>query len=116
MTTRRLTLTLGAVALLVGLIALLVPVPTTNGSGGKINCGTGLSSDLSQAREVNNSGVAGVPILNQVVPHSDFVADCQSKLSGRRAWSIPLAAIGALAAGGAMLVGGRSVAIVDRAP
>lgn len=116
MTTRRLVLALGMAALLIGFIALPIPVSVSNGNGGSINCGTGLSSDLSQARDANNSSVAGVPILNQVVPHSDFVADCQSKLSGRRAWSIPLAVIGALAAGGSMLVGGRTRAAADRGP
>lgn len=114
MTTRRLTLALGAVALLIGLIALLVPVSVSDGNGGSINCGTGLSSDLSAAQDANNRSVANVPILNQVVPHTDYVAECQSGLSGRRSWSIPIAVLGALVAGGSMLVGGRPGARVDR--
>ncbi|WP_313675347.1 aminopeptidase [Mycolicibacterium sp.] len=108
MTRRRLILVLGAAALLVGFIALLIPVSASDGKGGSIGCGTGLSSDLSQARQANNNSVAGVPVLNEVLPHTDYVASCQSKLSARRAWSIPLAVVGALAAGGSMLIGGRS--------
>ena len=113
MNTRRIVLVLGAVAVLIGFIALLIPVSTSDGNGGSINCGNGLSSDLSAARDANNNSVAGVPILNQVVPHTDYVAQCQSKLSGRRAWTIPLAVLGAVAAGSSMLIGGRTRTGVD---
>ena len=105
MNTRRIVLIVGAVALLIGFIALLVPVSTSDGNGGRINCGNGLSSNLSAARDANNNSVASVPILNQVVPHNDYVAQCQSELSGRRAWTIPLAVLGAVAAGGSLLIG-----------
>ena len=107
-TTRRIVLSVGVIALLIGFVALLVPVSTSDGNGGNINCGNGLSSDVSAARDANNNSVAGVPILNQVVPHNDYVAQCESKLSSRRAWTIPLALLGAVAAGGSMLVGGRT--------
>ena len=98
----------GVVALLIGVIALLMPVSTSDGNGGSISCGNGVAADLSAARDANNTSVAGVPILNQVVPHADFVAQCESALSARRAWSIPVAVIGLLVAGGSMFVGDRS--------
>ena len=41
------------------------------------------------------------------VLHNDYVAQCQSAVSQRRTWSIPVAVIGVLMAGGALLVGGR---------
>ena len=91
MTVRRLVLAIGAVLLAVGLIALLVPVSTSDGNGGSIGCGNAVSADLSAAREANSKTVANVPILNQVVPHNDYVAQCQSAVSQRRAWSIPVA-------------------------
>lgn len=91
--------------MLIGFIALLLPVSTSDGNGGSINCGTGLSSDLSAAQDANNRTVASVPILNQVVPHVDYVAQCQSALSGRRSWAIPIAVLGAVVAGGALLTG-----------
>lgn len=94
--------------LLIGVVALLLPVSTSDGNGGSIACGNGVSADLSGARNANSTSVAGVPILNQVVPHADYVAQCQSAVSGRRAWSIPVAVFGLLAAAGSVLAEGRS--------
>ena len=95
----------GLVALAIGVIALLIPVSVPDGNGARIDCGSAVAADLSAAREANNHSVAGVPILNQVVPHTDFVAGCESELSGRRAWSIPVAVLGLVVAGGSALVG-----------
>lgn len=114
MSTRRLVLALGAAALLIGLIALLIPVSAPDGNGGSISCGTGLASDMSAAQEANNRSIANVPILNEVVPHTDYVAQCQSELSGRRSWAIPVAALGAVVAGASMLVGSGQRTGVNR--
>lgn len=107
MTARRALLLAGIAALLIGVIGLLLPVSTTDGNGGNIACGNGIAADMSAAREANSSSVAGVPILNQVVPHADYVAQCQSEVSGRRAWAIPVAVLGLLGAGGSLFVGDR---------
>lgn len=107
MTVRRLVMLVGAVLLVAGVIALLVPVSTSDGNGGSIGCGNAISADLSAAREANSKTVANVPILNQVVPHNDYVAQCQSSVSQRRAWSIPLTVIGVLVVAGGVVVGGR---------
>jgi len=107
MTVRRLVLVIGAVILVAGVIALLVPASTSDGNGGSIGCGNAISADLASAREANSKTVANVPILNQVVPHNDYVAQCQSSVSQRRVWSIPLTVIGVLGVAGALLVGGR---------
>ncbi|MCV7398739.1 aminopeptidase [Mycobacterium fragae] len=104
MTVRRLVLVAGAVILVIGIIGLLVPVKVSDANGGSIGCGNALVSDLSSAREANNKSVANVPILNQIVPHTDFVAECQSALSSRRSWTIPVAVIGAIAVVGAFFV------------
>ena len=110
MATKRLILLVGAVLLVAGVIALLVPVSTSDGNGGSIGCGNAISEDLSQARAANDKNViANVPILNQIVQHPDFVAQCQSSVSSRRAWSIPLTVIGVLVAGGSLVVGRRGV-------
>ena len=109
MTLRRLVLLVGAVALVVGIIGLLVPVSVSDGNGGSLGCGNAAISNLSSAREANNRSVANIPILNQVVPHTDFVAECQSALSARRSWTIPVAVLGAIAVVGAYFVrGGRT--------
>lgn len=108
MTLRRFVLVLGAVALAVGIIGLLAPVSVSDGNGRSMGCGNAAISDLSSAREANNKSVANIPILNQIVPHTDFVAQCQSALSSRRSWTIPLTVIGAIAVTGAIFVrGGR---------
>jgi hypothetical protein len=109
LTVRRLVLLVGAVLLVVGIVGLLVPVKVSNGSGGSLGCGNAVVSNLSAAREENNKSVANIPILNQIIPHTDFVAECQSALSGRRSWTIPVAVIGAIAVVAAFFVrGGRS--------
>lgn len=105
---RRVVLLAGLAALLIGVIALVAPVSTADGSGGKINCGNGIAADMTAAREANESSVAGVPILNQVIPHADFVEQCSSEISGRRAWAIPLAVVGLLMAGGSLFAGDRT--------
>jgi hypothetical protein len=104
MTVRRFVLVLGAVALVVGIIGLLVPVSVSDSKGGSLGCGNAAISNLSSAREANNKSVASIPILNQIVPHTDFVAECQSALSGRRSWTIPVTVIGAIAIVAALFV------------
>jgi hypothetical protein len=108
-TLRRLVLVVGAVVLIVGIIGLLVPVSVSDGNGGSLGCGNAAISDLSSAREANNKSVANIPILNQIIPHTDFVAECQSALSSRRSWTIPVSVIGAIAVVAAFFVrGGQS--------
>lgn len=110
MTLRRFILVVGAVALVVGIIGLLVPVSVSDANGGSLGCGNAAVSDLSSAREANNKSVANIPILNQIIPHTDFVAECQSALSSRRSWTIPVSVIGAIAVVAALFVrSGRSV-------
>ncbi len=103
MNARRLILLVGAVVLIAGVIALLVPVSVT-GDGQSIGCGNAVATDLSEAEAANGKTVANVPILNQIVPHTDYVAECQEAVSGRRSWAIPLAVVGALVVAGSVLV------------
>ncbi len=108
MSIRRLVLLAGAIALVAGVIGLLVPVSVPGPDNNSIGCGNAVASDLSQARSANSKTVANIPVLNDIVPHDDYVAACQSALSQRRSWSIPLAAVGAVVAVGALVVGGRA--------
>jgi hypothetical protein len=109
-TVRRLIIGVGAVLLLAGIIGLLVPVSISDGNGHSISCGNAVATDLSAARNANNTSVANVPVLNQIVPHTDYVAQCQSSVGGRRAWTIPLAIVGILAVGGTLLTGRHGAA------
>ncbi|MCV7051359.1 aminopeptidase [Mycobacterium heidelbergense] len=104
MTARRLIIAVGAALLLAGVIGLLVPVSVSDPNGNSISCGNGVAADLSAARSANDKNGANIPILNQVLPHTDYVAQCQSAVSGRRMWTIPLAVVGVVAVGGALLV------------
>jgi hypothetical protein len=108
MNLRKLILLVGAVALIIGVIGLLVPVSVPGPDSGSISCGNGIVSDLSAAREANNNNPANLPILNEIIPHSDYVAQCQSAVSGRRTWTIPVAVVGLVVIAGSFFVGGRA--------
>lgn len=104
MNARRLVLLAGVIALIAGVIALLVPVSVSGDDGRSVGCGNAIAADLSEARSANDKNLANVPILNEIVPHTDFVAECRDAVSNRRSWSIPLAVVGALVVAGAVLV------------
>jgi hypothetical protein len=108
MNLQRLILLAGAVALIIGVIGLLVGVSVPGPDNGNIGCGNGVATDLSAAREANNNNPANLPVLNQIIPHSDYVAQCQSALSGRRAWTIPVAVVGLVVIAGSFFVGSRA--------
>jgi hypothetical protein len=108
MSSRRLILLVGAVALVVGVIGLLLPVSVPGPDNGSIGCGNGLVQDSSAAQQADNNNPANLPILNQVSPHTNYTAQCQSAVSGRRAWTIPVAIVGLVVAAGSFFVGGRA--------
>ena len=103
MNVRRLIMVVGAVLLLAGVIGLLMPVSVPDGNNGSIGCGNAIASNLQGARSANDKTGANIPIIGQLVPHTDYVSECQSSLSSRRSWSIPLAIVGLLVVGGAAL-------------
>ena len=110
MTVRRLILLVGAVLLVAGVIGLLVPVSISGGDGQSIGCGNAVAADTSDAQAANEKNVvAEIPIVNQIVPHRDFVAECQSAVSGRRTWTIPLTIVGAVVVAASFLVRGSTV-------
>jgi len=92
------------VLLLAGVIGLLAPVSISDGNGNSIGCGNAVATDLSAAHSANDKSLANVPILNQVIPHTDYVAQCESSVGSRRMWTIPLAVVGIVAVAGALLV------------
>ena len=104
MKVRRLIIAVGAVLLLAGVIGLLTPVSISDGNGNSISCGNAVATDLSAAKSANDKSLANIPILNQVIPHTDYVAQCQSSVGSRRAWTIPLTVVGIVAVAGALLV------------
>jgi hypothetical protein len=108
MNLRRLVLLAGAVVLIVGIIGLLMPVSVAGSEGKKIGCGNALAADDSAAREADNNNPVNLPILNEVIPHTDYVAQCASAVSGRRTWTIPVTIVGLVVIAGSFFVGGRA--------
>jgi hypothetical protein len=114
MNLRGLILLVGAVALMAGVIALLVPVSVPGPEGASIGCGNGIAANDTSARDADNKNPANLPILNEVIPHTDYVTQCHSAVSGRRAWAIPVAVVGLVVLVGGFFVGGRTGSV--RAP
>jgi hypothetical protein len=113
MNSRRLILLVGVVVLVAGVIGLFMPVSVPGPDNGSIGCGNGIASDQSAAQQADNSNPANLPILNQLIPHTDYVKQCESALSSRRAWAIPVAVVGLVVLAGSFVIGGRAGA---RAP
>jgi hypothetical protein len=107
MAARRLILAVGAIVLIAGLFGLLMPVSVSDGNGGSIGCGNAVAADMSGAQSANDKTVANIPIVSQFVPHTDYVAQCDSALSTRRDWSIPVTVLGALVVVAGVVVNGR---------
>ena len=108
MNARRLILLMGAVVLLIGVIGLLMPVSVPGPENGSIGCGNGIAAEQSAAEQADNQNPANLPIINQILPHPNYVSQCQSAVSSRRAWAIPVAVIGLVVIGGSFVVGGRA--------
>ena len=102
---RRVILLAGAILFIAGIVGLFVPVSISGGIG----CGNAVHSDVSAARAQDNQNVGNspivqqIPIANQLAPKSQFVSECNSALGTRRLWTIPLTALGIIAAGAAFL-------------
>jgi hypothetical protein len=108
MNLRRLILLVGAVVLVVGVIGLLMPVSVPGPDNGSIGCGNAIAADQSAAQQADNQNPANLPIINQVLPHTNYVSQCQSAVSSRRTWAIPVAVIGLVVIAGSFVVGGRT--------
>ncbi len=97
----------GVALLLVGVIALVMPV-SVSGPDTSIGCGNGIAADMSEARDADSGNLANLPVLNEIVPHTDYVAECEAAVSSRRSWAIPVAVVGLVVLAGSFFVGGRS--------
>lgn len=85
---------LGVAVLIAGVVGLFLPVSVWDGHSSTVSCGNAVVADQSGPRAANDTPVASAPVLDQVVPHPDFVAECDSAISGRRHWAIPLVIVG----------------------
>ena len=117
MTVRRLALLVGAVLLVAGVITLLVPVSVSTSDGQDIGCGNAVAADTSSAQAANDKDVvANIPIVNQLVPHRDYVSECKSSISSRRTWTIPLTIVGAIVIAASFMIRGSRTVSAGTAP
>ncbi|MCT7661453.1 aminopeptidase [Mycobacterium deserti] len=114
MNLRRLILLVGAVVLVIGVIGLLMPVSIPGPDNQKIGCGNAVAADTSSAQQADNRNPVNLPILNELVPHTDYAAQCQSAVGDRRTWTIPVAVIGLVVLLGSFFVGGRAGGVRTR--
>jgi hypothetical protein len=96
--------------LIAGVVGLFLPVSVFDGNSSTVGCGNAVTANESGPRAANEAPVTSAPILNQPVPHPDFVAACADAISGRRHWAIPLTIVGAagILVGPVVRGGGRS--------
>jgi hypothetical protein len=111
MNLRRLVLLAGAVILVVGVIGLLMPVSIAGPDNQKIGCGNAVVADDSAAAQADSRNPVNLPVLNELVPHTDYVAQCKSAVSDRRMWSIPVTIVGLVVLGGGFAIGGRGARV-----
>jgi hypothetical protein len=95
-TSRLRNLVVGVAVLIAGVVGLFLPVSVWDGHSSTVACGNAVVVDRSGPRAANDAPVTSAPILDQAVPHPDFVAECESAILGRRHWAIPLAIVGAV--------------------
>jgi hypothetical protein len=101
-------LVVGAVVLIAGVVGLFLPVSVFDGNSSTVGCGNALVANQSALQAANDSPVASAPVLDQPIPHPDFVAACESAISGRRHWAIPLVIVGAAGVLVGIFIRGRS--------
>jgi hypothetical protein len=94
--------------LIAGVVGLLLPVSVFDGNSSTVACGNAVVANQSGPTAANETPVASAPILNQAVPHPDFVAACAEAISGRRHWAIPLTIVGVAGVLAGLLMGGKS--------
>jgi hypothetical protein len=97
-----------AALLLAGVIGLLIPVSVSDG-GGMIGCGNAVSTDESAAARATDQGAARKPIPHQFVPRTDYGVLCDSSVTNRRIWTVPLAFVGTIGIVGAMWLRRKAV-------
>jgi hypothetical protein len=100
-------LLVGNVVLIAGVAGLFLPVALFDGGSSTIGCGNALTVNQSEARAANDATVGNPPPAGQVAPRPDYAAECETAISGRRHWAIPLVIVGAAGILVGVLFGGR---------
>ena len=83
---------IGAAVLIAGVVGLLLPVSVWNGSS-TVGCGNAIVAE-KPAPSATNLGQISVDVPEQAINHFDYAAACDSAISSRRRWGIPLVIVG----------------------
>ena len=92
MNNRLRNLLIGAAVLIAGVVGLLLPVSVWNGSS-TVGCGNAIVAE-KPAPSTTNLGHISVDVPEQAISHPDYAAQCDSAISSRRHWGIPLVIVG----------------------
>jgi hypothetical protein len=86
-------LLIGAAVLIAGVVGLFLPVSVWNGGGSTVGCGNAIVAEKPPP-SMTNPGQISVDAPEQAVSHPDNAAQCDSAISSRRHWAIPLVIVG----------------------
>jgi hypothetical protein len=84
---------IAVVVLIAGVVGLFLPVSVFDGISSTVPCGNAVSVD-----HVAPNAPAGpsASAIDRAIPHPDLTAACESAISERRHWAVPLAIVGAV--------------------
>lgn len=93
MKSRLRNLLIGAAVLIAGVVGLFLPVAVWNGGGSTVRCGNAIVAEKPPP-STTNPGQISVDVPAQAVSRPDNAAQCDSAISSRRHWAIPLVIVG----------------------
>jgi hypothetical protein len=102
---RAFALLISATVIVVAFILLFIPVKATTSGGATVGCGTGFSTDMSQAaydNDVNNITKAFSRGFSNTV--QGYAEKCTDALAARRTWGFGLLGLGAVVLLGSLVV------------
>ena len=86
-------LLIGAAVLIAGVVGLFLQVSVWNGGSSTVGCGNAIVAE-KPAPSTTNPAQINVDVPEQAVSHPDYAAQCDSAISSRRHWAIPLVIVG----------------------
>jgi hypothetical protein len=86
-------LLVGVAVLIAGIVGLLLPVSVWNGGSSTVGCGNAIVAEKPAPSAANPSQIS-IDAPEQAVSHPDYAAQCDSAISSRRHWGIPLVIVG----------------------
>ena len=93
MNNRLRNLVVGAAVLIAGIVGLLLPVSVWNGGSSTVGCGNAIAVEKPAAPTADPAPVAA-DVPGQVIAHPDYATACDSAISSRRHWAVPLVIVG----------------------